>query len=532
MARVQKVFISYRREDAADVAGRIRDWLVQNWHIPRDNVFMDVTTILPGADFAQVIDQAIAQCQAMIVVMSPSWKAHVNAPGNSFPRLEAETALRRNLLVIPVLVGGMPIPTAEQLPESLRPLLRRNIRPLRADSFDYDMEWVRRALGVKKVARVSAITAITALLLVSLSLGMLSQVPQGNPVYRAFHQPASTAPASGPTATPSPPPLAPQSVVFFGSTDHHIYAINAADCTLRWKFPVGSHASANPLIVGNVMYMASFDHDVYAIDIRNGSLLWKYQASGRIIDSPAIGNGLVFAGADGGILYALHASDGSLAWTFHAKGSLDGSPAVLGKSVYIGADGGLYAIDMSTGRQQWVFASAGAAYSPLVSNGTIYVGAGDMALHAVDPATGNELWRFQAGGLIVAAPTVRLDFPYLFFGALDGSVYALKASDHTLLWQFLTQAPIYASPLVVDDTLYVGSLDHNLYAIDFLAGTERWHFTANGLVQATPAYANGIVYITSVDGSLYALRDNLTSAARVCSYQTDSGIYSSPALNA
>jgi hypothetical protein len=199
---VQRVFISYRREDAADVAGRIRDWLVQTWNLARENVFMDVSTILPGADFEQVIDQAIAQCDAMIIVMSPSWLTHVYTSDTSYPRFEAEAALRRNLLIIPVLVGGATTPTAEQLPETLRPLLRRNIRLIRPDSFDYDMEWVRKALGVRTISRAPFITAISALLLVAASLGTLSQVPEGNPVWRIVH--SATAPPNASPTSPRP----------------------------------------------------------------------------------------------------------------------------------------------------------------------------------------------------------------------------------------------------------------------------------------------------------------------------------------
>ena len=47
-AKGNKVFLSYRREDAGDVAGRIRDWLVQTRRIAREDIFMDVTAILPG----------------------------------------------------------------------------------------------------------------------------------------------------------------------------------------------------------------------------------------------------------------------------------------------------------------------------------------------------------------------------------------------------------------------------------------------------------------------------------------------------
>ncbi|HEY6923275.1 MAG TPA: hypothetical protein VI653_07400 [Steroidobacteraceae bacterium] len=50
------VFISYRREDGADIAGRMRDWLVANRRLRKEDVFMDVATLLPGAPFMQVID--------------------------------------------------------------------------------------------------------------------------------------------------------------------------------------------------------------------------------------------------------------------------------------------------------------------------------------------------------------------------------------------------------------------------------------------------------------------------------------------
>jgi hypothetical protein len=202
-----KVFISYRREDAVDIAGRIRDWLIKTQGVPRDDVFMDVTTILPGADFLQVIEEAISQCRAMIVVVSPSWLAQVNAPDISYVRLETEAALRRGLLVIPVLVGGAQMPPTGQLPEGLRPLTRRNARPVRSADFDYDMEWVGRALGGGPPAqqpqpavqmppatplrprpvRNPLLLAGAVVALVALAVGVLSQVPEGNPVWQVVH---------------------------------------------------------------------------------------------------------------------------------------------------------------------------------------------------------------------------------------------------------------------------------------------------------------------------------------------------------
>ena len=202
-AKGKKIFISYRREDAGDAAGRIRDWLVQTRRIARDNIFMDVTAILPGADFMQVIEDTIGQCHAMIVVISPSWLAQISSPTMSYVRLEVEAALRRRIALIPVLVGGAQLPSAEQLPATLRALTRLNIQPVRHESFDYDMGLVRRALGLGGGSGARWVAAISALLLVALSLGVLSQGPEGNPIWVAFHAPVSTVTPT-PTMTPTP----------------------------------------------------------------------------------------------------------------------------------------------------------------------------------------------------------------------------------------------------------------------------------------------------------------------------------------
>jgi len=206
----KKVFISYRREDAADAAGRIRDWLVQTRRIAREDIFMDVTAILPGANFMQVIGDTIGQCRAVIVAISPAWLNQINSPDTSYVRAEAEIALDRGIPVIPVLVGGAKLPSEEQLPEKLRVLTRLNVQPLRHETFDYDMGLVRKALRLGNSPHMGWVAAISAMLLVALSLGLLSQVPEdpSNPVWAAFHPATPTATAI-PTDTPAPPTPTP-----------------------------------------------------------------------------------------------------------------------------------------------------------------------------------------------------------------------------------------------------------------------------------------------------------------------------------
>jgi hypothetical protein len=120
-----KIFISYRRDDSAGDTGRIYDRLVQEFG--HDNVFKDVDSIPFGVDFAQHIDQEVGRCQVLLVVMGKNWVTPRLQNPNDFVRLEIESALGRNIPVVPVFLEGVTAPPPrDQLPVSLHPLIRRN----------------------------------------------------------------------------------------------------------------------------------------------------------------------------------------------------------------------------------------------------------------------------------------------------------------------------------------------------------------------------------------------------------------------
>ena len=65
------VFISYRRQESSGLAGRLYERLAAR--LGDDQVFMDVDTIAPGLDFAEVITQAVSTCQVLLAVIGPTW---------------------------------------------------------------------------------------------------------------------------------------------------------------------------------------------------------------------------------------------------------------------------------------------------------------------------------------------------------------------------------------------------------------------------------------------------------------------------
>jgi len=128
---IKGIFISYRRDESAGYAGRIADALAE--HFGEDRVFRDIDSIEPGLDFAEAIEHAVGSSEVLIAVIGRNWVAATDVAGrkrlenpDDYVRLETAAALQRNIRVIPVLVQGASMPSADELPNDLTPLARRN----------------------------------------------------------------------------------------------------------------------------------------------------------------------------------------------------------------------------------------------------------------------------------------------------------------------------------------------------------------------------------------------------------------------
>jgi hypothetical protein len=139
------IFISYRRDESAGYSGRIADRLVE--HFGEDRIFRDIDSVEPGLDFVEAIQNAIDSSEVLIAVIGKNWLAATNAAGqkrleipDDYVRIEIATALQRNTRVIPLLVQGAVMPSAEELPEDLAPLTRRNAFELHESSWREEVQ--------------------------------------------------------------------------------------------------------------------------------------------------------------------------------------------------------------------------------------------------------------------------------------------------------------------------------------------------------------------------------------------------------
>ena len=175
------IFINYRRDDSAATAGRLHDRLAQVFG--RKRIFMDVDQIPAGIDFVAHLNSQVAACNVLLVVIGPHWLNVKNEAGerrlhqpDDFVAIEIAAALARDIRVIPVLVDGATIPRASELPDSLKPLVRRQAIELRQAHFGRDaealIERLHEVLGDKagvgrwRVQALAGAAAIAALLLI------------------------------------------------------------------------------------------------------------------------------------------------------------------------------------------------------------------------------------------------------------------------------------------------------------------------------------------------------------------------------
>lgn len=140
------IFLNYRREDSASDTRLLFTHLKPHFGV--EKLFVDVDHITAGADFVNVLDAQVSQCDVMLSIIGPHWLTITdNETGlrrldnpDDFVRIEIEAALERDILIIPVLVDNGSFPRATDLPETLQPLTRRNFIRLSHERYGGDCQ--------------------------------------------------------------------------------------------------------------------------------------------------------------------------------------------------------------------------------------------------------------------------------------------------------------------------------------------------------------------------------------------------------
>lgn len=173
-AGVPRIFLSYRRDDAAGYAGRLEDALERR--LGAGTAFRDLDDIAPGADFVREIRARLAQARAVVVIIGPRWLGEaggarrIDDPAD-FVRIEVQEALASGVPVVPLLLPGATVPGASALPEPLAALARRHAMTLGDVHWEADVDRLVTALGMKPARRAVWPWALGGALVAALAVG-------------------------------------------------------------------------------------------------------------------------------------------------------------------------------------------------------------------------------------------------------------------------------------------------------------------------------------------------------------------------
>lgn len=302
-------------------------------------------------------------------------------------------------------------------------------------------------------------------------------------------------------------PTVHQGLLFVGSYDNNLWALNVENGQLRWKFPTDGGVATTPAIAEeeNLVIAGSNDFSIYAVDIRSGRQNWKLTTQGPIRSSPTVAHGHVFFGSDDHKFYAVRVATGRAAWKYDAGSPIRSRPALTDELIIFGTDlGDVFALDLS-GQLKWRFKTKRSVMSsPVVYEGMVFFGSSDSHLYTLEAKNGWSVWRYRTGKPVISSPVIANG--NVHFGSVDGHVYALDASSGRERWKFKAGDQVTSSPAYFNGAIYIGGVDGKVYSLDAKSGKERWSYATGGAITGSPCVSDGIVYIGSTDQHVYALK--------------------------
>ena len=281
-----------------------------------------------------------------------------------------------------------------------------------------------------------------------------------------------------------------------------------------WTFKTGGAIWSTPALADGMVYFGSDDGKVYALDAASGKQRWSVATGGGVWGPASVDGAYVYALSDDGYLYKFTRATGKRVWRFDTHGGkvkrrgydrLASAAVIAGGTLYVGsADGGLYALDPANGRERWHFATQGMVRStPAVADGRVYFGSYDDAIYALDAKSGALVWRKDTLMPVVSTPRVVNGVVYL--GSRNADFYALDAADGAVKWRaFDWVSWVESSASERDGVVYIGCSDcFDVFAYDATTGKEQWRFNTGGESWPTPAVDGERVYAGSVGYDIY-----------------------------
>ncbi|HEU5219375.1 MAG TPA: PQQ-binding-like beta-propeller repeat protein [Gemmatimonadales bacterium] len=296
---------------------------------------------------------------------------------------------------------------------------------------------------------------------------------------------------------------ATDSAVYFVCDNGYLFKLNRRTGQEAWHYDLGdgqvsrilAHqviensgdfdfdtSSPTPTLVDGVIYVGSGDGSMHAVDAGSGQRIWRAEAKGKIRGTAVVAGSRVMFGTFDGLVYALDRRSGAELWKKERFGPIVTSTGLVADKLIVGSRYGLLAgLDTATGTSAWrmqLWGSSAESEAEPAGGSLFLFGSSDLRrVSLMDAKDGRVLWRTDVFGWAWPRPVLVNDL--IFVSTVGGEPYqmrhlaALSALDRKtgrILWRWpMPETPgawtygFIASPVVSGALVVVGGLDGSLY---------------------------------------------------------------------
>lgn len=295
---------------------------------------------------------------------------------------------------------------------------------------------------------------------------------------------------------------------------------------LLWEVDTGYKFSAGPGVGSNAAILATNNAEVIAIDVDSGETLWVTSVSSEVLANPVVANNIVIIRTTDGKIFALSEHDGSQLWVFERgvpalsiRGT--GTPIIVGENVIAGyANGKILALRLVDGKNSWetsIVIPSGRSEverlvdldaTPVETDGVIFISSYQGGSSAVLELDGDVLWRNED---VSSFTGLSYDWRYLYVSDTNSYVWQLDQRNGASLWK---QDELYnrrlTAPITYENYVVVGDFDGYLHWLARSDGRQLGRVKVSGsAIEASPVIIDDTVYIYSKDGTLAAIQAKL-----------------------
>lgn len=338
-------------------------------------------------------------------------------------------------------------------------------------------------------------------------------------------------------------PVVAMGKVMFLSMDGYFYAVSQSDGKLIWKFKTKGETKFNvkdyyngsfkpdfwdfylssAIVNNNIVYFGSSDANIYALNVESGEKVWNYKTGGGVHSSPALYDNSLLVGAWDSRIYCLDVKNGLEKWTYTTGRDttnyiflgIQASPSIADGIAYIGSrDSKVYALNVRTGDTLWSMDKFNGSWMPssaAIGKDNIYIGSSDSSsFFSINKKTGKINYATKTNSYTFSSPAIDTEMAYI--GSANGRLFGVDLDKGDIKWVFQTIGNKNDTIEAFNqdgkmDLQRMKKLTEGIDDMPTLSSLYSDIFIGVGAILSSPIIEHQVIYFGSSDGYIYAVSD-------------------------